>query len=414
MVRYLKKLDAFSRNIILVFIGTSLINIFNLLYQLLIAHRLSPADFAAFNSLLSIFMVVSAPLGTLQTAVAKYTAEFNAHGQINKVKFLLSNLLKKTAILSVLTCLAAYFASLYLIDILKIPSFYSAYVLVLLVSLYWIIPVLIGTLQGLELFNWFMAVLIFAGAAKLLFAFIFIRLGFNITGALGAFLVSALLLLIMSAFALKGFISFNADSDGVNFKQVVLYMFPVAITIFCWTSLTNMDMVLARYYFRPGESGIYAIAQMVGKISLFLPGAISIVMFPKTSGLNAKQNNTTPILNRSLAYAAILCVLFGLAYNLLPAFILKVLTGKVLPGSIILGRLFSVSMTFFALLFIIAAYFLSIKDLRFIKYLVVSTILQALAIVFFHHSLIQIQWILCINAVLLFLIHLALAVFKKR
>jgi hypothetical protein len=153
---------------------------------------------------------------------------------------------------------------------------------------------------------------------------------------------------------------------------------------------------------------------MVGKISLFLPGAISIVMFPKTSGLNAKQNNTTPILNRSLAYAAILCVLFGLAYNLLPAFILKVLTGKVLPGSIILGRLFSVSMTFFALLFIIAAYFLSIKDLRFIKYLVVSTILQALAIVFFHHSLIQIQWILCINAVLLFLIHLALAVFKKR
>ncbi len=93
---------------------------------------------------------------------------------------------------------------------------------------------------------------------------------------------------------------------------------------------------------------------------------------------------------------------------------LKVLTGKVLPGSIFLGRLFSVSMSFFTLLFIIVTYFLSIKDLRFIKYLVVFSGLQALAIVFFHSNLIQVQWILCVNAALLFLIHLALAGSKKR
>ncbi len=414
MIRHLKNLDTFSKNIIFVFIGTSLINVFNLLYQLLIAHTLNPADFAAFNALLSIFMVLSTPLSTLQTAVAKYASEFNAHNRIDKIRFLISHLLKKSAIFSLLTCFIVYLASFYIIDKLKIPSFYSAYVLVLLVSLYWIIPSFMGVLQGLELFKWFVSVSIAAGAAKLLFAFIFMRLKFNITGALSGFLVGVLLILILSAFALRKLISFSASSTEVNFKEIFVYMLPVAISTFCFMGLTNMDMVLVRYYFNPPASGVYALAQMVGKIFLFLPGAISIVMFPKVSGLSAKQNDTTSVLKKSLIYGVILCVLASTAYNLLPSLVLKVLTGKVLSESIFLGRLFSVSMSFFALLFIIVTYFLSIKDLLFITYLIIFSLLEALAIVFLHRNLIQIQLILSINATLLFFIHLALFGFKKR
>ncbi len=82
MFNKFKNIDIFTKNIILVFMGTSLANLFNLLYQLLIAHKLSTSEFAAFNSLLSIFMVISSPLGTIQMAVTKYSAEFNAHNQI--------------------------------------------------------------------------------------------------------------------------------------------------------------------------------------------------------------------------------------------------------------------------------------------------------------------------------------------
>jgi len=71
-------------------------------------------------------------------------------------------------------------------------------------------------------------------------------------------------------------------------------------------------------------------------------------------------------------------------------------------------------MSFFALLYILILYFLSLKDLRFIKYLVFFTVLQFFAIAAFHNSLIQIQLILCINAILLFSIHLALVNFKRQ
>ena len=177
--------------------------------------------------------------------------------------------------------------------------------------------------------------------------------------------------------------------------------------------LVSFDMVLVKYYFLPEESGLYALAQMAGKIFLFLPAAICIVMFPKTAGLKAKNLDTTATLKRSLLYAAILCILASLAYNLFPGFTLKILTGKVFPESIILGRLFSISMSFFTLLFILITYFISLKDLRFLKYLVFFTLLQFLAIGLFHKSLIQVQLILCLNAILLFGINFTLVNFRK-
>ena len=74
----LKNIDKFGKNIILVFAGTSLVNLLNLIYQLLVAHKLSAAGFAAFNSLLSLFMILATPLSTLQLAIAKYSAEFSS------------------------------------------------------------------------------------------------------------------------------------------------------------------------------------------------------------------------------------------------------------------------------------------------------------------------------------------------
>jgi O-antigen/teichoic acid export membrane protein len=413
MIKYIKSIDTYGKNIILVFLGASLVNFFNLLYQLLIAHRLAPADFAAFNSLLSILMLFSVPLGTLQIAVAKYSAEFSAQNQIKKIQVLLSSLLRKTLVLAIFTVIIFYFASFYIIDKLKISSVASGYILAISLALSCIVPVLSGGLQGLELFKWLMSISVITGALKLALAFIFIRLGFNIAGALGAFLAASLVSIIISFFPLRNFISLRIIKDSIDFKEIFLYLFPVAITSFCFIALVSFDMVLVKYFFLPEDSGLYSLAQMVGKIFLFLPGAISMVMFPKIAGLNAKNMDTASTLKRSLFYATILCVIACLVYNIFPSFILKILTGKIFFESIILGRLFSVSMSFFAILYILIAYFLSIKDLRFIKYLVLFTLLQFLAIVFFHKSLIQVQSILCINAILLFFIHLWLAHNRK-
>ena len=182
MIKYIKRIDAFGKNIILVFLGTSLVNAFNLLYQLLIAHRMSSVDFAGFNSLLAIFMLISAPLTTLQTAVAKYIAELNVKNQIKEIQALLSELIRKTLPLAIITFVGFYFLSFYIMDKLKIPSLSVGYILALLLASSWITQVLTGALQGLELFKWLVSLSVIGGELELLFAFIIIILGINLDG----------------------------------------------------------------------------------------------------------------------------------------------------------------------------------------------------------------------------------------
>ncbi len=404
----MKNTDAFLKNIIVVFSGNFLANFLNLLFQLLIAHKLSPTDFAAFNSLLSIFMLIFMPLSTLQYVVAKYCAEYKALAQGSKLTFLITDFIRKSVILAVSFFIIFWFASGHILNALKINSPVSGYLLTAVIALACLIPVFLGAIQGLEFFGRLSLSLAITGMFKLAIAFVFIVLGCRIAGALGALLISSAINLCIFYFFLRHFISFKAVKEYINYKEILSYTLPVALSSFCFIALVNMDMILVKYFFTPKEAGLYSLSQMVGKIFLFLPSAISIVMFPKVSGLNASNLDTTHTLQRSLVYAAALCVIACLVYNLFPVFVLKILTGKAFAESVVLGRLFSLSMSLFALLFVLITYLLSIKDLRFVKYLVLSTVSQFIGIILFHKSLFQVQAVLCTNAVFIFVILLFL------
>lgn len=404
----------FLKNVIIVFLGSSLVNFINLLYQLLIAHKLTAVEFASFNSLLSVFMLISAPLGTIQVAVTKYCSEYNAQNLTIKVNFLLSDLLKKTAFLAGLTIFVFFILSGHIIAALKIESALSGYILALLIASSWILPVFSGGIQGLELFGWLSFGSVATGALKLLSAFMLTLLGYNIAGALGALLIANFSGLVIFYFPLKRFFLKKTKNEFFDYRQMIKYLFPVAISNLCFIALVSFDMVLVKYFFASADSGLYSLSQMLGKIFLFLPGAVSMVMFPRTSGLKAKNKDTVSTLNKSLLIVFVLCITAICGYNLFPSHVLKLLTGKVYPESIHLGRLFSISMSFFTLSYILISYFLSVKDLRFIKFLALFTLLQLFAIVLFHKNLIQIQLILCINGALLFITHLSLAYMQKN
>lgn len=410
MISRIGKTDAFNKNIIIVFLGNSLVCIFNLIYQIIIAHRFPPVGFAEFNSLLSIFVLISSPLSTFQTTVVKYIAEFNSQNQINKIRQMLSSLFKRSLLLSICTLLVFYSACPYLMVKLKISSLASLYILSIIIAISWHSALLLGGLQGLELFKWFTTASVVSGVLKLVFTLVFILLGFNIAGALGALLASGLIAIAIAFLPLKKFFIDISSivPEEIDFRGFFFYLFPVAITFFCFAALVNIDMILVKYFFSADDSGLYSLAQMTGKIFLFLPSAISIVMFPRISGLNAKNLDTSAHLKKSLLYAGVLCITAILFYNLFPSFVLNVLTGKTVKESLVLGRIFSISMSFFALAYILITYFLSMKDLRFIKYLVIITFGQILAITLFHNTLFQIQTILCGSSIILFFLCLKL------
>jgi len=101
-------------------------------------------------------------------------------------------------------------------------------------------------------------------------------------------------------------------------------------------------------------------------------------------------------------------------YNVFPEFSLRVLTGKSNPDSILLGRMSSISMSLYSLLFLMISYFLSVKDLRFIKYLAIGVLAQVLAIVFVPRQLINVQYVLIVNSLVLLMMCFGLGFKVKK
>ncbi len=408
--RILSRFDSFTKNVVFVFFGTSLANCFNLLYQLFIAHYLLPEDFAAFNSLLSIVMIVATPVVLLQTGVAKYTSEFAALKRHDRVQMLISFLFKSSIAVGLVTFILIAALSRPILSALKIESMFSGLLLAALISVNWVTPALLGAIQGLELFPWLVGVSIFTGAAKVLGVWVLLAMGFTVTAALGAFLFASLAGNGLALVPLKRFLALKQPRMDLPLREIFSFLIPVAISQFSFMVLASFDMVLVRYYFSQADSGVYALAQMIGKIFLFLPGAIALVLLPRSSGLAATNQKTHAVINRSLFYCVCLSAAAAAFYNLFPVFVLKVLTGKESAPAILLGRYFSVSMSFLTVSNLIMVYLLSIKDFRFIAWCAVSIIAQILAIVFLHASLTQVSTIICINtaaflSILLFMVY---------
>ncbi len=404
------------------FLAVAVYNIINLLYQLYMVRNLSPVDYGVLNSLFSILVIVSIPSGTLQTVVTKFISTYSAFNNHEKINFLLYSLTKKTFVFSLFALLVLIFGSRSIAGFLRIASPQLVIVLGVVTFFTILLPLTQGGLQGLQKFGYLGLTMTINGGLKLLFGIIFVSIGFGVMGAMSALVIATFAGLVLSFILLSSvlprplalipgilLVKSNNPASEINFSEIYRYFYPVATVFFCFMILTNIDVVLVKHFFEPLEAGYYSIAQMAGKIILFLPIAITMVMFPKISKLYAEAKSTWHLLRKGLFYAGVLCGLAALICLLFPALIIRLLSGEEHLHCIGLVRMFSVTMVFFALVYVLLFYHLSIHRLDFIYPLVLITVLQIFAIVLFHRNLSHVLYIMCCSAVLLFLINVYLA-----
>lgn len=409
------------------FLAVAVFNILNLLYQLYMLRNLTTVNYGVLNSLFSILVIVSISSGTLQTVMAKFISTFYAINHYEKIKLLLRSFVKKTIIFGLVILLILILTSRIISSFLQISSPRLVIILGVVTFFSIILPLGHGGLQGLQRFGYLGIIMITNGGLKLLLGIIFVSIGFGVTGAMSALTISTFTALTLSFIMLASVlpaslaseqkslqVDSNSNNTEINFAEIYKYFYVTASAFLCYMILTNMDVVLVKHFFEPLQAGYYSIAQMVGKMILFLPIAITLVMFPKTSQLHAQAKATLPLLKKSLLYTAALCGAATLICLLFPGLIITLLSGKEQLDCVPLARVFSVTMFFFALVYVLLFYHLSIHSMGFVYSLVLFTVLQILAIIIFHQSLLQVLYIMCGNAILLFLINAYLAFKEKR
>ena len=148
--------------------------------------------------------------------------------------------------------------------------------------------------------------------------------GFGLGGAVAAtvigqvFTTAALLLVARREVFAKGL-----DPVRISLRDAVLSIAALA----GYTTLTGIDVFLARHFLAPVAAGRYAAAAIAGHIALFLPGALVTVAFPRLVSANATGVSARKTLTETLGLVTVIGLAAFAVLAGMPGVVVDVLFG---------------------------------------------------------------------------------------
>jgi glycosyltransferase involved in cell wall biosynthesis/O-antigen/teichoic acid export membrane protein len=255
-------------------VATTGISGLNFLFHVLISRLLGPSQYGAFNAVLNVISVLAVPLGAVQLAVTH--AVVSGAG---KERISLRRLTVKAMLWGTGAMVAVGLASPLIDGFLNLKSPSASLATAVWIPLAVVAAVLQGALLGeLRFVPVAVASFIGGGALRLATGALLVSAGFGLVGAVAAtvigqaFTTAALLLVARREVFARGL-----DSIRISLRDAVLSIAALA----GYTTLTGIDVFLARHFLAPVASGLYAAAATAGHIAMFLPGALVVVAYPR-------------------------------------------------------------------------------------------------------------------------------------
>ena len=361
-------------------------NFFNYLYQLSMGRLLTPIEYGELFSLLSLFYIFSVFSTTVNTSITKFTSIYKINNEYGKIKTLLVRASKSLALLGGLIFLGVVILSPYISKFLKIDNPLLVILLFASVPFGFVLPVYQGILRGLQRFE---ALGISASSwsfFKLVFGVLFVLLGLGVVGGISGVFLAHVFALVITLFFLRDLLKVEGEG-GVNLRDIVNYSSLAFLSIFAYTTMWNIDVILVKHYLSPLEAGEYSAISVLGKIVLFAPGAVGMVIFPKTAEMHEKGEEHFHVLLKGLALTLLISGGIVLVYALFPRFIITFIYGeKYLSVAPYLWR-YGLAMMLLALLNVIMNYALSINRTKIFYPLLVGVFLEIITLYYFRTSI---------------------------
>jgi O-antigen/teichoic acid export membrane protein len=343
----------------IVFLGIAAGNVGNYLFHFISARLLGPASYGDVASLVAIIGLISLPLVGVQVAVARYVAGFmevGAEGSV--VRFFRTGLRVVVAVGIFITAALAALA-IPLREFLGIESLAAVVLTALVAAPSCVGPVVWGVAQGLQRFGLFSLSIGIGPALRPVLAAILLTAGLGVAGAISATLVAAVVAVALPLFLLRSWVSRDGDrSSPVPGREVAAYLVPAVVGVLSITSLTTIDVIVAKAALSDHEAGLYGSASLIGRVILYLPAAIVLVLLPKVAAREAVGRESRDVLMKSLLVTAGFCGVATLIYAVVPKIVVFVAFGSSFEDAAGLLWMFALAMSGYAILNVLLAYHL--------------------------------------------------------
>jgi len=183
-------------------------------------------------------------------------------------------------------------------------------------------------MQGLCNFPRLAGNFVLEASVKVSGAFLFLKLGWGVSGVIAAVVVSEVLTYVFSA----------PHPDLVRGPRLPLF-FPVALgeglqacLFFAGqVMINNLDIALVKHFFAATDAGVYAAVALVGRVVYMLSWSVVSAMFPFSAGMSSEERDGRAVLGTAFALAGTISGLFVLAVWAAPPSVWRLLLGGGFP-----------------------------------------------------------------------------------
>ncbi|KKR71425.1 MAG: Polysaccharide biosynthesis protein [Candidatus Woesebacteria bacterium GW2011_GWA2_40_7b] len=382
---------------IIMLVGTNFVNFLAYIYHLFFGRILGPSLYGELAAIISLISLFTSIFGFFSVVIVKFVSMEDNEGRKRLFSWL-GGIIKKVAIVCSVILLLSY----PLIAKILFTNSLSAIQVGLIMFFTFFIIFNNSFLEGLLRFKELVIVGMVTWSIRIVAGYLLFRLGFSLSGVVFAILVSNL----VSAWIGKNFVRIKGVKFGSLIyekrKEIVKYALPVLIMTVATGAFISQDVVLARYFLSPHDSGIYAALATMGKMVLYASVPIIGVMFPLVSQSHTKGFKTGKILLLS-GMATFFVGLFVVAlYHFFPETAVRVLYGqKYLTIVPYLGRI-GIVYLIYSLDLLLVSYFLSRSKVVPAYLTLILALTQVIGITLFHSGIGQIVNVSTFSVLLLF------------
>jgi O-antigen/teichoic acid export membrane protein len=276
-------------------VAMGMANALGYLVVMLLSRPLGPGEFGGYTALSTYGVLLSIPAGVFQVVVARRLSGDDPHAPTSAIR---------PALLIGLCCFAATaLLSAALADWFHLPSLWAP---VLLGGM--LVPMMVnGCFQGILLGRGrlrALSLLYLANAVtRVVAAVVCAFLSADVTGVFAAMLIAG------AATALYGAWLCRFDLAALpRSAQLARELLRSNSTLAAYVALTNVDMLLARHYLSPHESGGYALASTFARAMCWGTQFVALIIVPRMQGARP----TRTLLRASGVVAAIGVVGFAI------------------------------------------------------------------------------------------------------
>lgn len=356
---------------------------FDYLVNVLIGRMLLPTQFAVFVAVTALLQVVVHVTNVIRNVVAFYTAELTVQPDAAaKIPPFLRRRWRWAWQWGSVATLGMALLTPLVVRLIRLDSPWPLWAGCLTILMLFLRPVTDGALQGLQRFLGLGTIQICQALLRFGFAPLLIWFGLEAVGAILSLPLAMMGALCLALWLLRGYWRVEpaaAPPHPVSWNYSAITL----LGLLAFALMVNIDAILIKRLFGPAVAADYGPVVTLGKMNLFIPLGIGLVLFPKATQRQAAGRDARPVLLLALAATLLPGLVLTLVYFVWSGPLVQTIftTAYARPG-IVLG-LVGLATTLYAGVNIWLNYALSLGRHTFVYGLAIIVLGQIMAMLLF-------------------------------